>query len=505
MNQGLVDKAFRNVLFNGIRLVITVCATLCTSAIIARTLGPDKMGLYSYAMWLVSALGILANLGLPATLAKYISEYLGRGDAVMAARLGRQLLLTQLAAAVCLSVLTGCFMFLKTPHRFVIGFAAVLLFFQAIQGGLSAALAGVQRFDTIAFITLYVAIVQVALVVFAASLHSGVIGMLWATLGGLALGTWLHYRAVYRSLLRLAGSSSQSSTDTPGISGRIRRFSLTLSYILFVDMIVYQKSEVLFLKWRSTLPEIAFYSLAYSIAGRISEVANTFGSTLLPLYSETFGRSGLRELSGVYLNALKFVQLIMAPLCAVGIVTARPVVQLIYGQEYQPLVPVSQILLATVALTSLGVASSPMIYGSEKQSFMAKFGSAVAVLNISLDFMLIPSHGAMGAAVANCVAQLAGLIGSLVYASRLVSARFPWRTTAIIYAAAFFAMAPAAYCSWIRTGAVVLGSSVVMGALIYLALLVATGEIGKHDLDVLKGALTRRLADSEHFEPGCSV
>jgi len=52
--------------------------------------------------------------------------------------------------------------------------------------------------------------------------------------------------------------------ETPDIFVRVRKFSITISYILLLDTIVWQRSEVLFLKWYSTLPQIAFYTLAFS-------------------------------------------------------------------------------------------------------------------------------------------------------------------------------------------------------------------------------------------------
>lgn len=154
MSQHTTNSPVRNILFSGARLVVSAGATICVSAIMARTLGPQNMGVYSYAMWLVGTLGILANIGLPAALTKYVSEYLGSGDKATAARIGKRLLLTQLFVALGVSGLTACLWFFKTPYRSIIVLAAVMILLQALQQGLLAALAGVQRFDKIAWISL---------------------------------------------------------------------------------------------------------------------------------------------------------------------------------------------------------------------------------------------------------------------------------------------------------------------------------------------------------------
>jgi O-antigen/teichoic acid export membrane protein len=246
-------KAIRNVVFSGARLVVAMLATLCTSALIARDLGPANMGVYGYAMWLVGALGVLANVGLPAAITKYISEFLGSGDAGTAVLVGRRLVRAQFIVALAVSAATACFAFLRTPYRVIIVLAAVMILAQALQQSLTAALAGLQRFDRIALTSIYMGLAQLASVGVAALLHSGVVGMLSATLAGLWMGAWLLHRAV-NDCLRLPPDYSVRSAENTDVFRRIIRFSFTISYVLLLDTIVWQRSEVLFLKWFSSLP-----------------------------------------------------------------------------------------------------------------------------------------------------------------------------------------------------------------------------------------------------------
>lgn len=495
------NSPLRNILFSGARLVVSAGATICVSAIMARTLGPQNMGVYSYAMWIVGTLGILANVGLPAALTKYVSEFMGSGDTATAVRVGKRLLRIQLFVGLGVAGLTACLWFFKTPYRSIIVLAAVMILLQALQQGLLAALAGVQRFDRIAWISLYAALAQVTSVGIAALLHAGVMGMLWATLAGLALGTWLSYRAVDTLLLKRSATPQLSAPETTDVFLRIRKFSITISYILLVDTIVWQRSEVLFLKWYSTLPQIAFYALAFSIATKLSEVSATFSSTLLPLYSESYGRNGLKDVGQVYVKALKYLQIVMVFPCLLAAAICKPLVGLLYGPSYGPVVLPLQLLLVSLAITSIGVVGSPLLVGTEKQSFIAKFGTFVAVLNIVMDFIFIPRYGALGAAVANCTAQVVGVLGGTIYTIRYARAKFPWRTTATIYFVAAISAAPAAYCfSETASGIVMRGLSVVMGSVLYLGLLVFAGELGKHDLGALKEAFLAKVSASKLVE-----
>src|SRR5215467_365499 len=244
MNESNAHGAIRNVFFSGVRLAIGTLATICTSAMMARTLGPSNAGLYSYAMWLVGTLGVLANIGLPVALTKYVSEYIGRGDTVTAARLAKRLLLTQLWVAAGISGLALCFVVLRTPYRAMIPVVSLMILVQALQQGLLAGLAGIQRFDRIAEVSLYTALAQVGAVGVATLLHSGVLGMLAATVLGLLIGTWAAYKPVRSLLLGLASGQSVHPVPSKDLLVQVRKFCFTISYILLLDSIVWQRSEV---------------------------------------------------------------------------------------------------------------------------------------------------------------------------------------------------------------------------------------------------------------------
>jgi O-antigen/teichoic acid export membrane protein len=486
------SNAVRNMFFSGARLAIALSASVATSAIIARNLGPADTGRYSYWIWIVGTLATLANIGLPAALTKYVAEYIGKDEIGTAVRVAKRLLLTQLMVAAGVAIAAACFVSFKTPYRGIIGLVAVMLFAQALQQSLSAVLTGVQKFDRLALIGLYVALASVVSVGVAALLHAGVMGMLGATLGGLGVGIWFYYHAVAKFLLKLP-SSVESLPPAAGTFRRIRTFSATVSYVLLLDMIVWQRSEVLFLKWFSTLSQIGFYTLAYSIVSRLSDVASTFSYILLPIYSETYGRSGLREIRPVFASALRYLQMLMVPLCLLGVAIATPLVKLIYGQEFLPVARPLQLLFLGLSFTSIGVVISPLLLGTENQRVIAKWGTVVAILNISLDLVLIPKYAALGASIANCTAQIAGVLGGIVYVVRYMRISFPWKSTFAIYSAALVALAPVAYIvrepSWGRAPLLI---CVSICAVLYLGLLVIIGEFGWREVILVKDALLRK-------------
>jgi O-antigen/teichoic acid export membrane protein len=76
-----------------------------------------------------------------------------------------------------------------------------------------------------------------------------------------------------------------------------------------------------------------------------------------------------------------------------------------YGPQYLAAIPV----FVVVALLSIPKAiltpAQTLLYSAEDLGFILKWGCVAAAINVLLDLALIPSHGALGAAWANGVAQ----------------------------------------------------------------------------------------------------
>jgi O-antigen/teichoic acid export membrane protein len=76
-----------------------------------------------------------------------------------------------------------------------------------------------------------------------------------------------------------------------------------------------------------------------------------------------------------------------------------------YGSQYLPAIPV----FIVVALLSIPKAvltpAQTLLYSAEDLGFVLKWGCVAAAMNVLLDVALIPSHGALGAAWANGIAQ----------------------------------------------------------------------------------------------------
>lgn len=59
-------------------VLLTVGSSLVLSVALARRLGPEQYGSYSFALWLVGLGALLSNMGISVASTKFIAEYQGR-------------------------------------------------------------------------------------------------------------------------------------------------------------------------------------------------------------------------------------------------------------------------------------------------------------------------------------------------------------------------------------------------------------------------------------------
>jgi len=74
----------RNFIFMGLEVVITLVCTLLTTIVIARAIGPTRLGYFNLVFWLTSITCSVGSLGIPLTTFKYMGEFLGGGQKELA-------------------------------------------------------------------------------------------------------------------------------------------------------------------------------------------------------------------------------------------------------------------------------------------------------------------------------------------------------------------------------------------------------------------------------------
>src|SRR3984893_8430353 len=237
---------------------ISLVSALIVSVLLARTLGPTRFGLYALVMSIVSFAYLFARAGVPGTVRRYVAEFDGRGEraliGIVAGRGLRNASLTALAGGLLLAVAAAPLSaFFRDPSlQLYLLIGALLLIPMVPLSVLRALLGGLQQYRYLMLVNLWTSPIWLAACGVALLTGGGVAGVLVATLGvellNVAALTWRATREVpIRWRLALPEE----------IRIRMQRYNLALAALILLDVIVWQRSELLFLGRLSKAAEVS--------------------------------------------------------------------------------------------------------------------------------------------------------------------------------------------------------------------------------------------------------
>ncbi len=408
----LQRRLIKNSGFNFTNLAITSIASFLVSVVIARTLHPTEAGIYFYLVWLIGTLSLIINLGLPNTLTRFISEAQSRSD--------RTLLQTLLSRASVFTIGWGVLVSLivlglapvlplqesARPYLWIIPLASISL---ALSTTFGSVVLGLQKIKYLALAALVSQPLLVISLYFLAQV---------ANLTGLILVTGASY--LVTAFILYWSFRTDMSWPTKAWDETKRRFisyAKTVSAITFIDAIVWQRSEVLFLGVLSGSEAVAYYAVAFGLAATAMKlVPGAFSGILMPAITETYLTEETWVLRRRFWRSTGLLLALVIPMVVAGYFLAPLVIPLLYGHNYQPVIDVFRIVLLGGGFGAVASVAATVFYGTERPNFILKFGVMVALINIGLDFFLINQYGLVGAAWANTISQAVGSIGGVAYA-----------------------------------------------------------------------------------------
>lgn len=147
---------------------------------------------------------------------------------------------------------------------------------------------------------------------------------------------------------------------------------------------------------------VADYKVAYLLPGNLSLISNAIGVFIAPHFTRNekdcaWVRKTYKQVSVVNALAVLLAALFF-------FVFAKPIISVIYGEEYLNTVPLMRVLLVGAYINSgFRYATANILSAMGKVKSNLAVSSAGIVVQVALDIVLIPRYGAMGVAYSNCI------------------------------------------------------------------------------------------------------
>jgi O-antigen/teichoic acid export membrane protein len=379
-------------------------ASLVFFVVIARTLGEEQFGDFVFGMSLSTVLLIMAGLGMQEMIGREVAKDPRRADDLV----WNVIVLKGLMMVALLLVITGI---VAVQNRSLESAAAIVIVsvgigFEYQAGTLYAVFDGRERQQYVAG-TLIVNRLSTALLGIAAALAgAGLVPIAILFTTGSALGVVTAYWLMQRFVLQPA------KRIEPHAWPALIRASLPLGILTLLGTISFRTSVVLLGLISAGSAAVGEYGAAYRLIDSTMFIASSFNAASLAWFSRQDGAGPVPIVRGFEM-ATKTVLTLMLPVGLALALYAKPLIETLYGADYDGAVTPLRILGVLCALWGLNTTMVTVLVTRNRPDIYTAPALIALVPNIVLSVILIPSHGADGAAIA-AVAAAAFLIAMVV-------------------------------------------------------------------------------------------
>lgn len=363
---------------------------------VARYLGPERFGLFSYAQSFVGLFAVIATLGLDTIVVRELVKDESKTDKI----LGTALWLKLMGACTVLGILAIAINFTSNDGYtntliFIIASATIFQSFNVVDFYFQSKVMSKYVVYANIISLLISSIIKVILILNEASL----ISFAWVVLfDSFVLASGLIYFFLKNSTFKIKNLTFNKSTAVDLLHDS---WPLILTGIVIS---IYMRIDQVMIKQMLDSEAVGQYAAAVSLSEAWYIIPIVITSSLFPAIINA--RKQSEDLYYARLQKLYDLMLWMAIAIALPMTFLSDwLVELLYGKQYNEAGSVLLIHIWAAVFVFLGVAFNKYLICENfvKKSFYRTLSGAV--INIMLNYLLIPKYGIQGAAIATLLSQ----------------------------------------------------------------------------------------------------
>lgn len=366
-------------------------------------LGTDRFAIWAL-LFAMSGYFATFDLGLSQALLKYVAELTAPGDrAALRALIGfGSRVYAALSAAAVLGLTLGRHFvldLLRVPAELrdeagwsLVGMA-VVLGISNLSGVLVAILNGRQRMDVTGRVMLWGTALQIAGVVLALRMGTGLRGLVVsAGLAQLAMGV-----GYWNAVRRLApGIVPGGGRLDPALARRVFTYSVALQITNLGTLAQFQFDKLLLARY-ADLTSVAQFELGVRLGTAPWVLPMLILPPLIPAFAQLVGASEHARLVRLYWRATRYLTAAAFPLAAFLIVAAPALVTVWLGPGHAPVALATASIGAFLLITVMTGVCTAALRGMERPWLEARYHLAGLVVHVGLSLWLVPRYGLRGA------------------------------------------------------------------------------------------------------------
>ena len=373
---------------------------------LARTILPDGFGIISFANSLLIFFSLAVNLGFNIVGSREIAK----DHSKIPLYAGQITSIRLLLAVIAFTVLVIVALFLDKPAttKIVIIISGINLFSQAIL--MDWVYQGNERMEFLALRQVVTSLLSlIGLVIFVQSPKDIVLAMIITVSSVFINSVWMFglYTKMYGKI--------KLGIDKEFISNLFKS-SIPIAFSTFF-ILIFNYLNIVMLGFLRSDAETGFYSAAFKFVVLVLTPSAIIQNVFFPILSRSDSVLDRQKKIQIYGN---FIFIVGAIISLIIMLFPDFFIGLAYGSKYASSVQVLQILMLTVTIMYLNtIYYPPLVSWSYEKTVMFAIGAG-GVVNIILNFLLIPKYGAIGAAWSTVFSELTVLTGLLIITKRVI-------------------------------------------------------------------------------------
>ena len=374
--------------------VVQALLGLVVSMLSARYLGPSNYGIINYAASVVAFVVPVMQLGLRSTLVKEFVDHPQEEGKT----LGTALVMNLISSFACIGGIVSFVMLANGGERVTVIVCALYslnLIFQALEMS--------QYWFQVKLLSKYTSLTALC-AYFVVSVYKLILLITQRSIYWFALSQVIDYL-----LISIAQLIIYKKLGGPKLSfswGRAREMlSRSKHYIISGMMVtIFQQTDKLMLKNMVNDAATGHYSAAIACAGISSFVFAAIIDSYRPVILEAKKNSEAayeRHVSTLF-SIVFYLSLLQ---CVLMTLLAKPMILILYGEEYSASIIALQIVVWYVTYSYFGSVRNIWVLAEEKQKYLWVINLVGALGNVVLNLCLIPIWGILGAAAASLATQ----------------------------------------------------------------------------------------------------
>ena len=473
-----------------ISIVLPQLYVLVVSIVAARYLGVSSYGRQSFIAFIELSLITLLAGGLPLALMRQVGETIGAGNPDAVRSLFRWAWGIELVAALAggFSLLAVALLGAEPQAAWL--FAGLVCSLGILHTVPTALLVGLQRWRQAVIAGTATGAVSTVATIIVLAYGGGITGMFAVEAASSAvILAWTILLA-----RRALGDVVQGTGPARDLRRRTARIAGLVTIGVALDLVVWKRSEFLFLQGFSTDEQIAFYSVAFAVVTAAVRLPGAVADVLAPAFANLMGAGETERIKLGFERSMRLLVLVCLPLVAATLALGPDAVEAVWGEGFADVRAPLLIMAGASLLLPIVDLSYALFLGLGRLRLPLVTNGFAALVNVALGLLLIPRHGAVGAALANSGAQLAAAAPIILYARRTLGG-IAWAPARLVPAlvASTAAGATAWTCAQLIGGGAGVLAGAAAGFLIFAGLAVSVGVLPRDDADWLERSVGDRL------------